>query len=84
MDRFFFHIDYGQHFRDSEGTAFPDLRAARGEAVRLLGELLRDEGDEFWTKPNVKVTVTDATGLVLWTLETSGQQSPAVSAGRRS
>lgn len=78
MDRFYFHIEYGQTFPDEEGTELPDIAAARNAAVSLLGEMLKDDGDKFWTKPNITITVTDASGLVLWTLETVGMASSAV------
>lgn len=78
MERYFFHIDYGVLEHDGEGTPFPSLADARANAVALLSELLRDAGDEFWAKPNITITVTDAAGLVLWTLDASGQASAAM------
>jgi len=82
VERYFFHIDYGEFSRDSEGTSLPNLRAARGAAVQLLGEILRDAGDEFWAKPDLIVTVTDSTDLTLWTLPVSGDDAPSVSRNR--
>ncbi len=79
METFYFHIDYGALERDEVGTPCTSLIEARSNAVALLGELLRDSGDDFWAKPNVTITVTDASGLVLWVLETSGHASAAVS-----
>lgn len=76
MARYFFHIEYGDHLRDPEGTELSSPAAARAEAVALLGYLLADEGDSFWTKPNVKVTVTDQSGRSLWTIETLGFEIP--------
>jgi hypothetical protein len=77
MDRYFFHIDYGETSRDDEGTELPNLGAARNAAVNLVSELLRDDGDTFWVKPDLTVTVADATGLVLWRIETLGSASAA-------
>lgn len=79
MQRYFFHIDYGEPQPDAEGTLYPSLKAAREAAVLLFGEVLRDQGDAFWEKPNITLTVTDERGLVLWGLETVGSASAAVS-----
>jgi hypothetical protein len=44
MPRFFFDIiDTGKAFPDGEGMVFPDLGAARVEALRTLGEIAKDE-----------------------------------------
>lgn len=72
MKRYFFHIQYGELFRDGEGTLLPDLKAAQRNAAELLGRMLIDESDSFWDKPNITVTVTDQHDLVLWSLETMG------------
>lgn len=77
MSRYFFHIDYGELTRDEDGTLFPSHNAARAAAVNLLGELLRDEGDQFWGKPNVTITVADEAGVTLWTLTVEGESSGA-------
>ena len=38
--------------------------------------MLKDQGDAFWTEPDVTVTVPDDVGLTLWTLEVIGTASP--------
>lgn len=75
MPRFFFHIDYGEHSQDREGTVLSDVWAARRSAVSLLGELLCDQGDRFWEKPNITITVEDSSEVVLWTVEAMGTAS---------
>jgi hypothetical protein len=42
MARFFFHVQDGSTFLDEEGTELPDPNAARQEAIRTCGEMLRD------------------------------------------
>lgn len=78
MERYFFHIDYGEVSRDREGTEYPSLEAAKNATVKVLGEILKDEGDKFWTKPDLTVTVTDATNLTLWTISASGMEAASV------
>ena len=41
MPRYYFHSEDGRRFPDEEGTELPSDDAARLEAVRVLGELLR-------------------------------------------
>ena len=82
MDRFFFHIDYGETTRDDVGTELPNLQAARSAAVELVGEMLRDQRDQFWAKPDLTVTVADARNLTLWTLTVTGCQAPSVTLAR--
>ncbi|THD77915.1 MAG: hypothetical protein E7812_12015 [Phenylobacterium sp.] len=82
MDRYFFHIDYGETSRDLEGTVLPNPDAARTAAVHLLGEVLRDTADEFWAKPDVTVTVTDDADLTLWTLTVAGGEAASVARAR--
>lgn len=73
---YFFHIDYGDYLPDMEGTELPSPAAARAGAVALLGRLLSDEGDSFWQKPNIRVTVTDEWGVSLLSVETRGIEMP--------
>ncbi len=79
MELYFFHVEYGEYFQDLSGTPLPSPTAARSAAVSLLGEILRDESDRFWSKPEVTVTVTDSKGLTLWTLSTSGREAATLS-----
>lgn len=72
MARYFFHIDYGEYIPDMEGVVLPSANAARAEAAALVSRLLGDEGDRFWAKPNIRITVTDEWGLSLWSIETRG------------
>jgi hypothetical protein len=62
MPRYFFHVVDGREIVDDEGTELPGLRAARAEAIRTAGAMLRDEGDEFWNGTEWHMNVTDAAG----------------------
>ncbi|MBI0474421.1 hypothetical protein D9601_03455 [Sphingomonas sp. MA1305] len=77
MPRFFFHTETDKRFTDMEGTEFPTFREARHDAIRLSGVLLKDAPESFWGSRPWSITVTDAVGLILWTLEIDGQTSPA-------
>jgi hypothetical protein len=68
MPRYFFHFHDGQTPPDKEGTEFPNLQAARAEAVRLAGEALKWHAETFWNEGEWSLEVTDPTGLTLFTL----------------
>ena len=50
------------------------LREARIEAVKTLGELLRDDGSQFWDTRAVSMTVSDQDGHTLFRLDLSAAQ----------
>ena len=53
MPRYFFHTHNGETVLDHRGLEFPNFRAARDEAIRTCGEMLRqipsaiNNGDPF-------------------------------------
>lgn len=69
MPRYFFNTQNGRLFVDEEGTELPDLSAARAAAVRLAGEVLRDEGEAFLCTSAWHLDVADETGSVLFSLD---------------
>lgn len=75
MPRYHFRIEDGR--RDRVPAELVNLRAARNEAARLAGEMLRDQPDEFWKTPSWTITVEDANGLALFVLEVTGVASVA-------
>jgi hypothetical protein len=60
MQRYFFHIEDHERFLDDEGTLLRDVAAARVEAVRVAGAMLKDHADQFWALGEWRVVVTDA------------------------
>jgi hypothetical protein len=79
MPHYFFHVGDTLGGLDYEGQTLPDDNTARIEAARTMGELLRDKAGEFWSAGEMKLTVTDRTGLVLFVLDLSAIESGAVS-----
>jgi hypothetical protein len=78
MPVYHFNISDGRPEPDLRGTELPDLQVARREAIRLLGEVLRDKADEFWADGRLTLTITDDEGLTLVALETFSVESPTV------
>lgn len=77
MPRYYFHIQDGQSYPDNVGCELADLRAARLEAVRLSGEVLRDEAEKFWSCDEWQMKVTDDVGLVLFLLNFTACDAPS-------
>jgi hypothetical protein len=72
LPRYFFHVQDGQEIPDPTGTVLPDLDAAREQAVRFSGELLRDNAKSFWTGEEWFMEVHDDSAL-LFTLTFSAR-----------
>jgi hypothetical protein len=78
VPRFYFHTEDGRPLRDREGVELPDLAAARREAARALGEMLKERADEFWSDGLLRMAVSDADGLTLFLVEVTATTAPAV------
>ena len=68
MPRYFFHVEDGAIHADEEGMELSGLDAARDHAVCYFAELLRDTPRTFWGRGEWMMRVTDAAGLVFFTL----------------
>ena len=77
MARYFFDVTNFDFWPDTEGSELPSLFDARVESVRLSGELLRDQAEQFWQGPEWRVDVKDAAGLVLFSLTIMVTEAPA-------
>lgn len=69
MPRYFFDIVDGQNFPDLQGSEFPDLAAARIEAVRYAAEVLKEMPERFWHCEAWMMTVSDRNRSPLFTLK---------------
>ena len=78
MPRYFFHTQSEFRQSDEAGTELPDMEAARVEAARLGGEILRDGAPDFWGTQPWTLTCTDEDGLIFFTLILHGQDAGAV------
>ena len=77
MPRYYFDVEDGKSFPDREGNELPDLDAARIEAVRLLGGMLRDEAETFWRGDDWRMSVTGPDKVVLFTIGFVARMAPA-------
>lgn len=68
VPQYFFHTTNGKLTTDAEGIDLPDASAAQTAAIKLAGELLKDAPDLLSETTNLKVEVTDAKALALFTV----------------
>jgi hypothetical protein len=77
MARYFFHTDSIKRYNDPTGEELPGLVEARATAARSIAEMLRDDATVFWGTRPWAMTVTDATGLIFFSIEVHGTDSLA-------
>jgi hypothetical protein len=68
MARYFFHSEDGSTHVDREGIELGSLEEARHQAVRTIGEMLRDAPDELWADGQLKLCAESESGLALFTI----------------
>lgn len=69
MSRYFFDIKDGQDFPDLSGSDWPDLAAARVEAVRFSAEVLKEMPERFWHCEEWTMLVSNHDRKLLFTLK---------------
>ena len=77
MPLYFFDIVDGEDLPDLNGSDHADLAAARIEAIRYSGEVLREMPERFWNAEEWTMTVSDATKAPLFTLKFFAEQIPS-------
>lgn len=78
METFIFESDAGPNGCARWTTELRSVRDAQIQAVKALGELLADDGAEFWKDEPVTMTVSNGNGLVLFQLDLSAMKAPAM------
>jgi hypothetical protein len=61
----------------TEFADLPDTDAARVEAARRIGGLLREHAGRFWEDEDWQLDVTDETGLILFVITVNAFKSAA-------
>ena len=64
MPLYFFHTRNGGDY-DDDGTHLADDTAARAEAIRTAGAVLKDLGGDFWAGQNWSMRVLSETGRIV-------------------
>jgi hypothetical protein len=77
MPRYYFPVRVDGLFEsDPEGTEFPDVAAARSDAISACGEMLRDLNGRFAAGSQWEMDVTDEAGRALLTFRFSESRHP--------
>ena len=66
MPRFYYNVYDGKSGLDVIGTELPDWDAARVEALRFMGEIMKDNARHILLYEDWRLEVTDSTGLILF------------------
>ena len=61
---------------------FATVHEAKCMAVRYAGQLLSDTAEHFWDSADFELTVTDARGLILFSMRVVGIEAPFLRMGR--
>ena len=77
MPKYFFQQTGGPTALDAEGFDLPDLVAARRMAVRTACAMIAQAVEDFCATGEWQMTVTDETGLVLFSLTFFASDAPA-------
>lgn len=77
MPRFHFHTLDQTEVRDEEGYDFDSVAMARTAAVIYASEVLKELGGAIYDT-DLRVTVMDANGLILWDIMVVATEAPAV------
>jgi len=75
MPRYFFNVTDGKSYPDTEGTELTDLDAARGEAFRTLGDIIKHK--DSWQSGEWQIDIADAAGQSLLKLMLSLRETSA-------
>jgi hypothetical protein len=59
MPKFFFHVVNGDFIPDTQGIKCKHLDEAKSQAVRVAGEMLRDQGLALWRTRHYDMFVCD-------------------------
>jgi Domain of unknown function (DUF6894) len=68
---------------DPNGIEMESLAQAKCEAIRMAGQTICQGAEAFWARAEWKMTVTDASGLILFDLLIIGTESAACGSGSR-
>ena len=70
MRRYFFTTEDGEVIRDFEGEVLLDETAAKCEAIKMMGSILRDQPNEFLDGGRWRMIVSEKARGDLFTIET--------------
>lgn len=78
MPHYYFHVVNGSARADPVGIELPDLDAAKREASRYAGEMLRDNPDAIWKNTGWMMVVSNVQGMTLFVLHFLATAAPFI------
>lgn len=72
-----FEVRTPSHVMVTKGAELPDGTAARVEAARRIGELLRAHAGQLWVDQDWQMDVTNDVGLILYVIQVSASRTAA-------
>lgn len=78
MPKYHFHLMHDVEYRDESGVELKDLHSAKCHAVKLIADALCGDPDKFWKADVYRVSIADAQGLLLLSVEMVAQAAPAL------
>lgn len=83
MPRYFFNIHDGVDIADPVGTEYPSWKEAYAEAIRLVGQVLKDDAAHIALGESWHLEVTNEQGAVLFRLDFKSTKGPALTGAFR-
>jgi hypothetical protein len=78
VPRYHFNFHDGVQLPDADGTELPHWQAARLEAIRRAGEILKNDAQSVALGEDWRIEVTDSTGLILFQMTFPVVEAPAM------
>lgn len=75
MPRFYFRVEGPP---GDLGMDLPSVADAKCQAVRYAGRLICEQASSFWNRGDFTMSVTDETGLILFSLTLTGVDAPVI------
>jgi hypothetical protein len=76
--KYFIHSEGRTSYQDTDGVELHSVDAAREIATRTIGEMVRDGHPHLWGSQPWTLTVTDQSGLILFTISVHATDAPAL------
>ena len=79
----FFNVAGAVYDPDVAGMEMASIGDARIQAAQYIGEVIRDKPQLVWAGEEVRVEVTDAEQLILFTIIVVGVDAPTLNGGKK-
>ncbi len=73
-----FHFSIHGDESPAEGVELASIADAKNTAIRYVSRLLTDHAPAFWQSGHIGLSVSDETGLMLFSIEIVGTDAPAI------